>query len=126
MVGRRGLTDIARGKALSLGLVGFEIQVFDRFGKALVAEIGALFARLAVTPAMASASTTAMAVAAAAAAVAAAAVRAVVFLILSMGAGLLVEERLPVGNGDLVVVGVDFRKGEKAVPIAAVLDEGGL
>ena len=39
---------------------------------------------------------------------------------------LLVEERLPVGNRDLIIIGVDFAKREKAVAIAAVVDEGGL
>jgi hypothetical protein len=38
----------------------------------------------------------------------------------------LVEERLSVGHRDLVVVRVDFGEGEKAVPVATVLDEAGL
>ena len=41
-------------------------------------------------------------------------------------AGLLLEERLPVGEGDLVVVGVDLVEGQEAVAVAAVLDEGRL
>ncbi len=40
--------------------------------------------------------------------------------------GFLAEQRLTVGLGDLVVVGVDFREGEKSVAVAAVIDEGGL
>ena len=40
--------------------------------------------------------------------------------------GLLGEERLAVGLGDLVVVGVDFREGQEAVAVAAVVDEGRL
>src|SRR5712671_5038186 len=44
----------------------------------------------------------------------------------AMGAFLLVDQRLPVGDGDLVVVGMDFAEGEEAVAIAAVIHEGGL
>ena len=33
------------------------------------------------------------------------------------------DQRLPVGDRDLVVVGMDFRKGEEAVAVAAVIDE---
>ena len=40
--------------------------------------------------------------------------------------GLHVEQALPVGDGDLVVVGMDLAEGEEAVPVAAVFDEGGL
>ena len=47
-------------------------------------------------------------------------------VILVMAARLLFEQRLPVGDGDLVIVGMDFREGEKAVPVAAVIDKGGL
>ena len=36
------------------------------------------------------------------------------------------EQRLPVGDRDLVVVGMDFAEGEEAVAVAAILDEGGL
>ena len=38
----------------------------------------------------------------------------------------MLEQALPVGDGDLVVVGMDFAEGEEAVPVAAVLDEGRL
>ncbi len=44
---------------------------------------------------------------------------------LGIGA-LLGQKRLPVGDGDLVVVGMDFREGEEAVAVAAVIDEGRL
>ena len=47
-------------------------------------------------------------------------------LLLGLGGGFLVEERLTVGHRDLIVVGMDFVEGEEAVPVAAVLDEGGL
>jgi hypothetical protein len=36
----------------------------------------------------------------------------------------LVDERLPVGERDLVIVGMDFAEGEEAVAIAAIFDEG--
>ena len=38
----------------------------------------------------------------------------------------LLEKRLPIGDGNLVVVGMDFGEGEKTVPIAAIVDESGL
>ena len=37
-----------------------------------------------------------------------------------------VDQGLPVGDRDLVVVGMDFREGQEAVPVAAVIDEGRL
>ena len=43
-----------------------------------------------------------------------------------LGALVLGDQRLPVGDRDLVVVGMDFVEGKKAVAIAAVVDEGGL
>ena len=45
-----------------------------------------------------------------------------VLVVLLLGA----HQRFAVGDGDLVVVGVDFAEGEEAVAIAAILDEGGL
>src|ERR1043166_1545057 len=39
---------------------------------------------------------------------------------------LLGEQGLTVGDRDLIVIGVDFRKGEEALPVAAVFDEGRL
>ncbi|WP_305764991.1 hypothetical protein [Bradyrhizobium sp. LCT2] len=59
---------------------------------------------------------------------AAAAVRAVLALFLGFAMGLLLglDQRLPVGNRDLVVVGMDFAEGEEAVAVAAIFDEGGL
>ena len=63
-----------------------------------------------------------------AAAMAASAALAVVLfiLLLALGAGVGVEQRLPVGDRDLVVVRMDFREREEAVAVAAVLDEGRL
>ena len=40
--------------------------------------------------------------------------------------GLLRQQRLPVGDRDLVVVGMDFAEGQEAVAVAAVVDEGRL
>ena len=36
------------------------------------------------------------------------------------------DQPLPVGDGDLVIIGVNFGEGEEAVPIAAVFYEGRL
>ncbi len=44
----------------------------------------------------------------------------------AVGAFFLVDQRLPVGDRDLVVIGVDFAEGQEAVAIAAIVDEGGL
>jgi hypothetical protein len=44
----------------------------------------------------------------------------------ALGALVLGDQRLPVGDRDLVIVGMDFAEGEKAVAIAAIVDEGGL
>ncbi|WP_349629979.1 hypothetical protein [Bradyrhizobium tropiciagri] len=50
----------------------------------------------------------------------------VLFLGLAMGALVGFDQRLTVGDRDLVVVGVDFAEGQEAVTVAAILDEGGL
>jgi hypothetical protein len=59
---------------------------------------------------------------------AAAALGAVLGLFLGFAMGLLfgLDQRLPVGDRDLVVVGMDFAEGEEAVAVAAIFDEGGL
>ena len=52
---------------------------------------------------------------------------AVFLLLLAAGLlGLLLDQPLPVGDGNLVVVRMDFAEGKEAVPVAAVLDEGSL
>ncbi|WP_298882875.1 hypothetical protein [uncultured Bradyrhizobium sp.] len=58
----------------------------------------------------------------------AAAVGAVLTLFLGFAMGLFfgLDQRLPVGDGDLVIVGMDFAEGEEAVAIAAIFNEGGL
>jgi hypothetical protein len=48
------------------------------------------------------------------------------FLGFTMGLFLGLDQRLPVGDRDLVVVGMDFAEGEEAVAVAAIFDEGGL
>ena len=48
------------------------------------------------------------------------------FLLAASLLGLLLDQALPVGNGDLIVVRMDFAEGEEAVPVAAILDERGL
>ncbi len=44
----------------------------------------------------------------------------------AMGALFLVDQGLPVGDRDLVVVRVDFAERQEAMAIAAIIDEGGL
>src|SRR5690606_36847718 len=65
--------------------------------------------------------------AATATAVAPASAALLVFLLL-VGFGRFgfgAQQRLPVGDGDLVVVGMDFAEGQEAVAIAAISDKGG-
>jgi len=49
---------------------------------------------------------------------------------ISVGCAMIVfflrNQRLPIGDGDLVIVRMDFRKRQKAVAIAAVVDESRL
>ena len=44
----------------------------------------------------------------------------------AMGALVGLDQRLPIGDRDLVIVGMDFAEGEKAVAVAAIFDEGRL
>src|SRR5690606_34068163 len=39
---------------------------------------------------------------------------------------LFLKQRLPVGDRNLIVVGMDFVERQKVVPVAAVIDEGSL
>ena len=48
------------------------------------------------------------------------------FLGLAMGAFLGLDQRLTVGDRDLVIVGMDFAEGQKSVAVATIFDEGGL
>jgi hypothetical protein len=45
---------------------------------------------------------------------------------LAMGALFRLDQRLTVGDRDLVIVGMDFAEGEEAMAVAAILDEGRL
>src|SRR5262245_9961857 len=47
-------------------------------------------------------------------------------LIIAGRARVVVDQRLPIGNRDLVVVRMDFAEGEETVAVAAVFDEGRL
>ncbi|GLH75242.1 hypothetical protein SSBR45G_01500 [Bradyrhizobium sp. SSBR45G] len=48
------------------------------------------------------------------------------FLGLAVGALLGLDQRLPVGDRNLIVVGMDFAERQEAMAVAAILDEGGL
>lgn len=48
------------------------------------------------------------------------------FLSFAMGAFIRLDQRLTVGDRDLVVVRMNFAESEKAVAVATVFDEGGL
>jgi hypothetical protein len=50
----------------------------------------------------------------------------VLFLGLAMGAFVGLDQRLTIGDRDLVIVGMDFAEGEEAVAVAAIFDEGRL
>src|SRR5581483_6080522 len=50
----------------------------------------------------------------------------VLFLRLAVGALVGLDQRLTIGDRDLIIVGMDFAEGEEAVAIAAILDEGRL
>ena len=45
---------------------------------------------------------------------------------LAMGAFVRLDQRLAIGDRNLIIVRMDFAEGEKAVTVAAILDEGGL
>jgi hypothetical protein len=46
------------------------------------------------------------------------------FLGFAMGAFVGLDQRLTIGDRDLVVVGVDFAEGQEAMAVAAIFDEG--
>ena len=48
------------------------------------------------------------------------------FLSFAMGPFIRLDQRLTVGDRDLVIVRMDFAESEKAVAVATVFDEGGL
>ena len=44
----------------------------------------------------------------------------------ALGAAVFVDQRLPIGDRNLIIVRMNFAEGEKAVAIAAIIDERGL
>jgi hypothetical protein len=52
--------------------------------------------------------------------------RLALLLGLAMGALFRLDQRLTVGDRDLVIVGMNFAEGEEAMAVAAIFDEGGL
>jgi hypothetical protein len=48
------------------------------------------------------------------------------FLGFAVGAFVRLDQRLTVGDRDLIIIGVDFAEGEEAVAVAAIFDEGRL
>ena len=47
-------------------------------------------------------------------------------IVVAMRARFFFQQRLTVGDRDLVIIGMDFRESEETVAIAAVVDERGL
>jgi hypothetical protein len=114
-IGAQVLALMQRAVGALLGLT------FDR----LSGGIGASIETLDDVAADALAMTAAAGIAVARAAAAVGAVLAL-FLGFTMGLFLGLDQCLPVGNRDLVVVGMDFAEGEEAVAVAAIFNEGGL
>ncbi len=48
------------------------------------------------------------------------------FLGFAMGAFVGLDQRLTVGDRNLIIVGMDFTEGQEAMAVAAIFDEGGL
>jgi hypothetical protein len=48
------------------------------------------------------------------------------FLGFAMGALVRFDQRLAIGDGNLIIVRVNFAEGQEAVAVAAIFDEGGL
>nr|WP_312016537.1 hypothetical protein [Bradyrhizobium japonicum] len=107
--------------ALVRRALGVRSFALDRLG----CGIGAGLETLDDVAADALALTAAAGVAVARAAAAVGAVLAL-FLGLAMGLFLGLDQCLPVGDGNLVVVGMDFAEGEEAVAVAAIFDKGSL
>nr|WP_308285215.1 hypothetical protein [Bradyrhizobium ivorense] len=118
MVVRLMLVTLVRGHVVIVGLGR------DRLLERLVSlrlRVGSSLDHLALDAvAVATAAGVAMAGAAAMTAV------LVLFLGLAMRALVGLNQRLTVGDRDLIVVGMNFAEGQEAVAIAAIFDEGGL
>ena len=48
------------------------------------------------------------------------------FFSFAVGAFVRLDQRLAIGDRDLIIVRMDFAEGQKAVAVAAIFDEGGL
>nr|WP_309143609.1 hypothetical protein [Bradyrhizobium sp. CCGB01] len=109
--------------ALVRSALGVRLQglALDRLGRWIGAGLEALDD--VATDAIAMAAAAGVAVARAATAVGAV---LALFLGLAMGLFLGLDQCLPVGDRDLVVVGMDFAEGKEAVAVAAIFDKGGL
>ena len=91
-------------------LAVLKFAVLQFAGNGLVAMGGATFGAIAAAPVAA-----------------AAAVGAGLFLFLfTVLAGFLFEERLPISDGDLIIIRMDFREGEESMAVAAIFDKGRL
>ncbi|WP_341510368.1 hypothetical protein [Bradyrhizobium sp. ISRA442] len=104
----------------ALGALGQQLAL-DRLGNGIRARLEAIDDVALDTLAMTAAAGVAMARAAAA-------VGTILVLLLGFAMGLLLglDQRLPVGDRDLIVVGMDFAEGEEAVAVAAIFHKGGL
>jgi hypothetical protein len=109
------LVIVMRGLRVSLALV--RMLVLDRRNGLACGVLDDLTPHALATIA---AARTAMARAAAAVTV------LVLFLRLAVGALVGLDQRLTIGDRDLIIVGMDFAEGEKAVAVAAIFDEGRL
>jgi len=128
------------GEALRLGVIG---RLGMRLIGMIVMRVGVLFVRLAMVGVTAfrvgglvavdslddvALDALAAATATRAAVPVAPAVGAVLALLLgfAMRALLGLDQRLPIGDRDLVIVRMDFAEGQETMAVAAILDEGGL
>jgi hypothetical protein len=121
-----------------LGIVGvrFGVEALDVLVRGLLALIrlgglrgidaGILDDLALDTVAMAAPARVAMARATAAAAAAVAGAVFALFLGFAVGAFVGFDQRLTVGDRDLIVVGMDFAEGKEAVAVAAIFDESRL
>jgi hypothetical protein len=108
---------------VGMGVVVFGLRViFMRLGS-LCRIGGGVLDDLALDP-LATAAAALVAVARTAAAVTGAVFG--FFFGLTMGALVGFDQRLAIGDRNLIIIRVDFAEGQKAVAVAAIFDEGGL
>jgi hypothetical protein len=134
-----GLRAIGRNPVLSVRRQTFWRLIFERLGAHMIAPavrrvapraaiataMVAATTMVAAAAAMSSLTTTAVATAMVAATAAAGAPVGLVFGV-AVRALFLGDQRLPVGDRNLIIVGMDFRERQEAVAVAAVVDEGRL